>query len=378
MKGELFVNHRFMKSAFFILFAVLSILTQVVKAQNPEKEAMNNYAQFSKNRDIKLLKEARKNIDEAFKTEKDSSSAKINLIRAMIYSTLALVDSNRNISYQKDPLDETSYSLKQLNSIKFNIENESEIDFIKNQMAKGYLYKATTALGYSNFEEAANAFSKVDTLAPNDIQTTHNLAILYEKLAYPRKAIVYYKRLIEKNPLPAYYFNLSGLYSLTGDEILAAETLRQGRIQFPGYKDLVFKQLNYYADKQDYKNVIELLPIAFKLDEYSIPLNYLAGFSYDVTGNISKAEEYYRKVLNSDPNDYDSNYSLGLLYLSSYVKDQDKKQNMYTALSYLSKANEIDPYQLNTLQSLATLYRYSGDEIRLQRVNSKINQLKLN
>jgi tetratricopeptide (TPR) repeat protein len=178
--------------------------------------------------------------------------------------------------------------------------------------------------------------------------------------------------------LPAYYFNLSGLYSLTGEEILAAETLKQGRIQFPGYKDLVFKQLNYYADKQDYKNVIELLPIAFKLDEYSIPLNYLAGFSYDVTGNISKAEEYYRKVLNSDPNDYDSNYSLGLLYLSSYVKDQDKKQNMYTALSYLSKANEIDPYQLNTLQSLATLYRYSGDEIRLQRVNSKINQLKLN
>jgi Tfp pilus assembly protein PilF len=47
-------------------------------------------------------------------------------------------------------------------------------------------------------------------------------------------------------------------------------------------------------------------------------------------------------------------------------------------VQHLSKANEIDPNQLKTLQSLAILYQYVGDEVQLQRVNNKINQLKLN
>ena len=368
-----------MKNAFIILCATLSLtFTYAAKAQSPAKEAMNAFAHFTKNQDVKQLETARKHVDEAYKTAKDSTSQKNNLIRALVYSALAVVDSSRNFSYKKDPLDEASYALKQLDDAKFYNEHEPEIEFIKDQLAKAYLFEATSALNYSNFEDAANAFAKVDTLAPEDMHISHNLAVLNERLGYPRKAIMYYKRLIEKEPAPAYYFNLSELYNLTGNDDLALKSLEQGRKHFPEYKDLVFKELNYYADKQDYENVIRLLPLSLKLDEYSIPLNYLAGFSYDITGNISKAEEHYEKVLNIDPNNYEGNYALGLLYLNSYVKNQGKKQLIYTALNYLSKANEIDPYQLKTLQSLAILYQYSGDEIRLQRVNNKINQLKLN
>lgn len=368
-----------MKCTVSILLVALSLsFTFVVKAQNPTKEAMNAFAHFTKTQDIKQLETARKNIDEAFKTQKDSLSQRNNLIRAMIYSALAVVDSQRNFNYIKDPLPEASYSFSKLNNDKFNAEHEPELEFIKNQLARGYLFEATNALKYSNFEEAVNAFSKVDTLSPGDLRIAHNLAVLYEKLGYPDKAIVYYKKLIEKKPEPAYYFSLSELYNLRRNETLALETLQQGRSAFPKDKDLVFKEINYFAEKQDYTTVISLLPNAIKLDEYSIPLNFLAGFSYEVVGDISKAEEHYEKVLNLDPNNYDGNYALGLLYLNSYVKKQDKKQFMYTALHHLSKANEIDPNQLKTLQSLAILYQYSGDEIQLQRVNNKINQIKLN
>ena len=124
--------------------------------------------------------------------------------------------------------------------------------------------------------------------------------------------------------------------------------------------------------------MIRLLPNALKIDEHNLAINYLAGFSYEMIGDFAKAEEYYEKVLNSDPNNFDANYALGLLYLNLYSKDQDKKQFMYTALRHLSKAYEIDQNQLKTLQSLAILYEYSGDLIELKRVNNKINQLKLN
>ncbi|NEU07056.1 hypothetical protein GZH53_01915 [Flavihumibacter sp. R14] len=367
---------KFTASILLLLFTLLGDYS--AWAQSPTKEAMNAFAHFTKTRDSKQLEIARKNIDEAYQTAKDSLSPKNNLIRAMIYSALAVIDSNRNLTYKKDPLEESSFSLNQLKNEKFLTEHEAEIEFVRNQLASGYLREGNNALAYSNFDAAANAFTKVDTLAPGILQVAHNLAIIYEKLGYPRKALIYYNRLIEDKPEPAYYFNLSELYTLLRNDSLALEVLRKGRGKFPEDRDLVFKEINYYAEKQEYKLVIDLLPNALKLDETSIPLNYLAGFSYDVIGNKAKAEEHYEKVLNSDPNNYDANYALGLLYLNSYVRNQKKRQLMYTALSHLTKANEIDPNQLKTLQSLAILYQYSGDEIQLQRVNSKINQLKLN
>jgi tetratricopeptide (TPR) repeat protein len=368
-----------MKRIFSVLLFSLSVFfSPYAKAQNPTKDAMNAFAHFSKTQDSKQLLTARKSIDEVFKTRRDSVSPRNNLIKAMIYSVLAVVDSNRNFSYQKDPLQEASYSLSLLNNDKFRQDHEPEIEFIKNQLARGYLFEAENALGVSNLEEAAYAFTRVDTLSPGNLHITHNLAILYEKLGYPDRAIHYYKKLIAERPEPAYYFNLSELYSNKKIEKLALETLQQGRREFPKYKDLVFKEINYFAEKQDYHTVISLLPNAIKLDENSIPLNYLAGFSYDLSGNVEKAAEHYEKLLNSDPNNYDGNYALGLLNLNSFVKNPGKRQFMYTALHHLSKANEIDPNQLKTLQSLAILYQYSGDEIQLQRVNNKINQLKLN
>lgn len=361
-----------------VLFLAFSFFPLFAKAQNPAKEATNAFAHFTKTQDVSQLETARKNIDEAYKTGKDSSSLKNNLIRAMIYSALAVVDSNRNFSYAKDPLEEASYSLNLLKNEKFNSEFEPEIEFIKNQLARGYLFEAANAVMYSNFEEAAIAFAKVDTLSPGNLNITHNLAIIYEKLGYPEKAILYYKQLIAEQPTPAYYFSLTELYNLKRQEALALETLQEGRTKFPKDKDLVFKELNYFAEKQDYSRVISLVPNALRVEEFSIPLNFLAGFSYEMVGDHAKAEEHYEKVLNIDPNNYDANYALGLLYLTSYVKKQDKKQFIYTALQYLSKASEIDPNQVKPLQSLAILYQYSGDEIQLQRVNNKINQLKLN
>ena len=368
-----------MKSTFSILFLAASLFLPLIsRAQNPTKEAMNAFAQFTKSQDTKQLELARKSIDDVFSNTKDSLSQKNNLIKAMVYSALSVVDSNRNLPYTRDPLLEASTSFSRLKNEKFLSGHEPEIEFIKNQLARGYLYEANNALASSDFEEAANGFHKVDSLRPGDLHISHNLAIIYEKLGYPGKAISYYKKLIEQRPEPAYYFNLSELYSLKRNEQLALEILQKGRSLFPTYKDLVYKEINYFSEKQDYNAVIDLLPNAVKLEPQNIALNYLAGFSYEMTGDIEKAAEHYEKVLNADPNNYDGNYALGLLNLNSYVKNQDKKQYMYTALHHLSKANEIDPNQLKTLESLAILYQYSGDEIQLQRVNNKINQLKLN
>ncbi|HUH33474.1 MAG TPA: hypothetical protein VLZ28_05935, partial [Daejeonella sp.] len=162
-----------------LMFAMSLMFSHFAKAQNLTKEATNAFAHFTKTQEIKQLEAARKNIDEAFKTGKDSLSLKNNLLRAMIYSALAVVDSNRNFNYEKDPLQVASYSLNLLNNKKFNAEFEAEIEFIKNQLSRGYLFEANNAVTYSDFEEAVFAFAKVDSLSPGDLNITHNLAVLY-------------------------------------------------------------------------------------------------------------------------------------------------------------------------------------------------------
>jgi tetratricopeptide (TPR) repeat protein len=97
-----------------------------------------------------------------------------------------------------------------------------------------------------------------------------------------------------------------------------------------------------------------------------------------MTGNNLKAEESYKAILNINPNNYEGNYALGLLYLNIYLKDMSQNNQLYVSKYYLSKANEIDPNELKSLTSLSILYKHTGDINELQKINKRINQLKLN
>jgi tetratricopeptide (TPR) repeat protein len=131
-------------------------------------------------------------------------------------------------------------------------------------------------------------------------------------------------------------------------------------------------------NRSEYAEIVKFTSQALKLDENNINLNYLAGFSHDMSGNIIKAEEYYKFIININPNNYEANYALGLLYLNSYLKDKKQSGIRYVAKYYLTKANEIDPYELKSLTSLSILYKHTGEITELQKINNRINQLKLN
>jgi hypothetical protein len=74
-------------SSFFLAYATAGAQTLITK------EAMNSFAQYSSSKDIKKLENARKLIDNGYKTKADSIAFRNNLIRSLVYSTLARVDS---------------------------------------------------------------------------------------------------------------------------------------------------------------------------------------------------------------------------------------------------------------------------------------------
>src|SRR5690606_754951 len=127
------------------IFVVFATVNQTL-AQSNLKEGNNNYALYSKSGDMKQLEASRKFADAAYTTKRDTLSFKNNLLRALVYSTLAVVDSNRKQKYTLDPLDVAHRAMKHLKDKQLLFDNEPEINHIIRNLANGHLIKANRAL----------------------------------------------------------------------------------------------------------------------------------------------------------------------------------------------------------------------------------------
>lgn len=353
-----------------------------LKAQTPAKEAMNNFARYTNKSEFSFLEKAKKNIDEAFKTKRDSSNYSVNITRGLIYASLAYADSNRKIMYVKDPLFEGLFSLEKLNNTHVTNAHQPEIKLIRNQLANGWLIKARRSLMAINYKEAYKAYIWVDSLSTDKFTAKHNLAIVSEKLGYTDQAIQYYSYLIAdtKRAVPDYYLVLSNLFEQTRNSMKAFSVVKDGRKAFPGNKDLLFKEVNNLADIGSHELVAELIDDALAFAPDNLDLLYLAGFSFEMIGQNTRAEEYYKKIISLENNNYEGNYALGLLYLNAYLKPANtgNKHLLDNSTRYLAQAEEINPNAINVLKSLRILYTIKNNAIELKRVNNKLNQIILN
>lgn len=360
-----------------LIFLGLIFQAGTLFSQALTKEAMNNFALYTRSKDFAQLEKARKNIDDAYKSRKDSLTNRNNMIRSMVYSTLAFVDSTRKLTYKKDPIDEAMLSFKRLTDKKFKEEHHPEILFVRKQLANSFVMRANKLLKKPDLKGAYSSYRLADSLSSGDILIKHNIALLCERLGYTSQAISYYEQLIEeKKRIPEYYLNLSALYELSGNNSQALKTLEKGHLAFPRNKDILLGQLNLFCDNKMYSSITNLVDEVINLDPANKGVYYLAGFSYEMTGNFSLAEKYYKKLITLDPGNYNGNYSLGFLYLSSYLSPQGNKDKLLVnATQYLRKANEIDPNNMKALRSLAILYKTSGNTTQLESINNKINTL---
>lgn len=352
---------------------------QLSWAQSNLKEGNNNFARYTKSGDMKDLLEARKFADLAYKERRDSASYNNTLLRGLVYGSLAVADSNRTQKYTKDPIDEAEFMLSRLNDEQLNYENEAQINYLKKRIAAAYLIRANRALTNNNYEEAYNLFEKVNHYNSTE-NTRHNLALLSERLDRPDDAIKLYSDFIQNksSAKPNYILTLAKIYLNKGDNNAAQNVLLKGREYFPTNKDILFALLNLYAGNGAYDAIVALADEAMAMEPESVNLNYLMGYAYEITGDREKAINYYKRTLELDPDDYNSNYELGLLYLRDFVKDPSNLEKQYEAQQYLLKANEIDPNAVKALKSLAVLFDKSGNSVQLERVNSQLNQMNMN
>lgn len=349
-------------------------------AQSNLKEGNNSFARYMQSKDFKQLEAARKFADDAFKTKRDSTNFRNILLRGLVYSTLAVVDSNRTQKYSVDPNDIALSALKRLTNKSIDFEFAPQIDYIQRSLAKAHLIKANRAVADANYDEAFLQYHKVDSISGSTIDVKHNLAVLSSKIGNDEDAINRYKSFTAQaeTSSPVYILALAELYRKKGDSREMLNTLLTGRQQFPQSKDILFTLINTYMANEAYAAIVPLADEAIAHEPENVGLNYIAGFANEMEGNNAAAKKYYERVISLDANNFEGNLELGLLYLKEYIADPNNGDVQNKAQEYLLKANQIQPSEVNTLKSLAVLYEQSGNIVQQERVNNILNQLTIN
>ncbi|TYP95680.1 tetratricopeptide repeat protein [Sphingobacterium allocomposti] len=347
-------------------------------AQSNYKESSNSFALYTQTGELKNLESAKKFIDAAYQSRRDSSNTRVNVLRAMIYSSMAYADSTRSIKNAKDPIDIAYDAVNRIKPAQLP-QYSSEMKYVKQNLAAAHIYNANKALGKKDYAAAFNNYLKVKELNIANYDVTYNLAVLAVQTEQFPAAITYYTQLLkEGNPSPEHYLELTDVYRKTGDKQAVLNTLQTARAKFPENKAVLMNLIQEFALNNEYKAIVPIIDEAIKYEPENVELNYLAGYANESVGNKEIAKRYYQQVLQLNGNNYEANLALGLIYLNDFLQDENNTEAQYYAQNLLLKANEIRPYDVNALKSLSLYYEKSGDLMQLDRVKLLLNQLSNN
>ncbi|WP_149913698.1 tetratricopeptide repeat protein [Sphingobacterium cavernae] len=353
-------------------------LGTTVVAQSNYKESSNSFARYTIKGDIKELENAKKFIDAAYKTKRDSSSRKNNILRAMVYSSLAYADSTRKIKGDKDHIDVTKDALTRIRQKDYH-NYENELNYVNQNLLAAYIYKANKEVEKKEYENAYKSFLEVERLGSQSEDVLRNLAFLSAEAGKTEEAINYYKKLVVGEEVePLTYISLAKLYKSNKDNQNYLSTLQKAREIYPDDKTILFLLIDAFAENKTYQAITPIIAEAIKYEPDNLDLYYLAGFANDNVGNTAEAKKYYGKVLDLDDSNYDANLALGLIHLNEFLANKDNLEAQYSAQNYLLKANGIRPYAENALKGLSLFYETSDDQEQLDRVKTLLNQISNN
>lgn len=365
---------------------------------NQAKSSYENYYAMSSLQQTeeaqKALTEAKTTIEEVIVHEKTADNPEAFLYKSLIYSALA-----NDTTMQDAATDAVQISFDALNQAK-ELDTEKELKAEDLETAKKNLYIASYNKGinsYNNqsFDTALKYFKVATDLNPTDTTLYLNTGVTAEKVQDTALAIASYAKLVElKYEDPAIYAVLANLYFSKNDDENALAVLQKGMEVFPGNRDLMITELNYYLKRGEAAKVIDKIEASAKADPTNKSLWFALGVAYNEIDSVSAAKEAYKKALEVDPDYYDANINMGVIAIDdankvvaqaneipqSKPKEYDAKIAEYKealrgALAYLERAYATGQRDSNLLTTMREIYVKLGDTERAEELTNELKTL---
>ncbi|MDC3129943.1 tetratricopeptide repeat protein [Bacteroidota bacterium] len=207
----------------------------------------------------------------------------------------------------------------------------------------------------------------------------HNSFFAARRMKDNERSKVLIQNLIDLNfNDPSIYVHMSDILQEEGNDDDALKYLSLGRDYFENDPVLINSQINLYIKLNRTDELIDKLSDAIELDDMNDLLFFNRATVYDQKDMLDEAIIDYKKSIELNPDNFNSNYNLGALFFNRGVELRNEANNsssdkLYNklkkesevffddALPFLETSLSLDPNDKNTLLSLKQLYYLKGD-----------------
>ncbi len=234
--------------------------------------------------------------------------------------------------------------------------------------AKGEYQKLARSLAENNrVEEAIEAYESLLVLNPDDMGSRAVLAELYKKAGNADKSIE------ELNKVAEYRMRKNELQGV--DQIL-----EEARNLKDDHSRTLANLINLYKKQDKKKESLELINETLKKDPENSGALYILGNFHLEEGKIDKAEEVFSKIISADQKEVEAKVKLGKIFVQKDRLDESfdlfnpvvdkliRKRKTDQAIGLLGLILSRRLPHLRTLEKLAEVYRYNGQDNNLEAV----------
>jgi tetratricopeptide (TPR) repeat protein len=357
--------------------------------------AINYLGYYNKDKDANDLMEAKKYIDLATLDAETGAKAKTWSNRAEIYMLLYNCKDAKVADLKNGSLDEAAKAYAQ--TVKLDEKNNypQAKDGLKicaiiayNQGNTFYdeaMKSEDDATKTDRFTKAVESYEKSIFIHKNNLKSIDSNAVYNAAISALAgknydKAISYFQEAIDLKyganlKGPKLYSLLSQTYKLKGDVENYKSSIVKGRTLYPNDGELLEIQTNMFIVEKKYKEAIDNIDLAVSKDPKNEQLLFRIGLIYDnltelkkgesnvnqaeIEDYLNKAEIYYKKALEINPEYFDAIYGLGVLYYNKAVKLNEELSNIKDQKKYDAANAKVDEAFKKSLPIME-----KGEEIR--------------
>jgi tetratricopeptide (TPR) repeat protein len=363
--------------------------------------SIGGYAQSSKRTSAYMymqngqLDKAKESIDEAIQHEKTMTDAKTWLYRGEIYYEIARspleiykdLDANAPlVAYE---------SLQKAKEFDTKGKYDKDIALYMGNLTQVFYNTGNTAYQAGEYAKAIEDFriaynisdmnGQLDTIAAYYIGMC---AVLDDK---PELAAEYLSKCVEANfDDPNIYRFYNRAVKQMGDTVRAIEIINEGRERYPDELNLLLELAQIYLEQGKKEELLTSLLEAIEADPTNANLFFLIGKTYDDMKDFEKAEEYYKKAAEVNPEFFEAYYNIGAIYVNKAAEFQSMAndlplnetekyeelsakagENLEKAVPWLEKSLEVRPDDEPTIYALKEAYARLKMDDKLQELNDR-------
>jgi tetratricopeptide (TPR) repeat protein len=326
---------------------------------------------------------AKAEVDEAFKVDnkgKVSGAAKSWYLKGRIYKALYLDDSTSFSDLAGDEaLEVAMEAFKKVKAMEK--ENSSYVIFSDQEINVLYgtiVNKGAEAYNNDDLEGAYKIFMTVLIVQPGDTTALMYGGYAAQQAEMYDEALSCFQMLADNGDANIdAYKSMIYLYRTEKEDMESVlRVVEQGLEAFPQNSLLTQEKITNLIIMEREEEAKAELETAINDDPTNSLYYYFLGYLYDSQEDSESAIEQYKKAIELNPEYYEANYNLGVVYYNEAreiiselnalsLAEWEKKEVEYTeraakyfheALPYFEKAVEINDQELQLLETLAGVY----------------------